>query len=92
MPLRRPDGVVLDEATETAVRAFCLALRASLRGAKVVPDGADAPLESVPTSVTFDDADTRRALAAWDADDALHARYGDTYDGLLASDTIHEED
>ena len=92
MTTRRVDGVVLDEQAETAVRAFCLSLREALRVVGITPAGADKPLDPVPTSVTFSDADTSRALAAWDTDAALHARYGDTYDGLLASDVINEEE
>lgn len=92
MTTRRVDGVVLDEQAETAVRAFLEAMREALRLVGVTPAGADKPLDPVPTSVTFNDADTARALAAWDTDEALHARYGDTYDGLLASDVINEED
>ena len=92
MTTRRVDGVVLDEQAETTVRAFCLSLREALRAVTVTPAGADKPLDPVPTSVTFGDADAARALDAWDTDTALHARYGNTYDGLLASDVINEED
>lgn len=79
-------------ATRVDVLHLADLLRAGIRVAKLIPDGADKPLPDIPNEVKFSSEDDDRALTAWDDDAELAAEFGDDYAGLLHCEVVTDDE